>query len=100
MKVLCLGNNSAQTDKLTDNLASQNQSINHGLLSDNDLVISEGFYHTSVYDIPPEKIVMLSKKFDRIIVLDQSVETWDHPTAYYNTINLKKHIDNLEFQNS
>lgn len=100
MKVLCLGNNSAQTDNLTENLALQNQSINHGLLLDDQTNINEGFYHTSVYDISPEKIVILSKNFDRVIVLDQHVETWDHPTAYYNTVNLKKHIGNLEFQNN
>ena len=99
MKILCLGNNSAQTDKLTENLALEHQSINQGLITDINKSFCKGFYHTSVYDILPENIIILAKKFDRVILLDQSIETWDHPTAYYNTINLKKHIENFEFQN-
>ena len=99
MKVLCLGNNSSQTDELTKKLATVYQSINHGLFTEESILTDDGFYHTSVYDLLPEKIVTLSKKFDRVIVLDQCIETWDHPTAFYNTVNLKKHIHNLEFQN-
>jgi MoaA/NifB/PqqE/SkfB family radical SAM enzyme len=100
MKVLCIGNNSFQTNAMTQSLAEQHKSINHGLLTEPNKTYFNGFYHTSVYDMIPEKIVSLAENFDRVIVLDIALESWDHPTAFYNTINLKKYIKNIEFQNN
>ena len=99
MKILCIGNNSPATDELTSELAALHHTTNHGLVDENSAVGLAGFYHTSVSDVQPDKLVELSQKFDRVIVLDQPIEDWNHPTEYYNTINLKKYIQNLEFQN-
>ena len=46
MKVLCLGNNRKHTDELTSKLGN-----NHGLISNLDIKVKDGFYHTSVLDL-------------------------------------------------
>ena len=68
MKTLCLGNNSRVTDDQTQSLADNNNTTNHGLLSDLDgfldidnLQLQDGFYHTSVLDISLGRIKKLSQ---------------------------------------
>ena len=89
MKVLCLGNNHKHTDELTSTLG-----INHGLISESDIEIKDGFYHTSVLDLTNSEILKLSKQFDRVIVLNQPVDQWNHPAEFYATQELAKKIGN------
>jgi len=92
MKVLCLGNNTELTDQMTSELAAIDNTKNYGLLSDLEseldlanLVLKDGYYHTSVLDMTVSKISQLSKQFDIVKILDQSVEIWNHPDEFYNT---------------
>lgn len=92
MKVLCLGNNTELTDQMTTELAEQNNRINYGLLSDLqssldivNLSINDGYYHTSVLDINPGRILKLSNVFDFVVVLNQPVQLWNHPDEFYTT---------------
>ena len=96
MKVLCLGNNHKHTDELTSKLGN-----NHGLISNLDIKIKDGFYHTSVLDLTNSEILELSKQFDRVIVLDQSVEQWNHPAEFHATQDIAKRIGSkVRWQNA
>jgi sulfatase maturation enzyme AslB (radical SAM superfamily) len=91
-RILCLGNNTEDTDTRTQSLADQAGSINHGLLSELDGPLDplsyqlHGYYHTSVYDMNWARLVALAKDFDSVIMLDQPKNQWSHPNAWLNTI--------------
>lgn len=97
-RILCLGNNTEDTDAKTTSLATKNNSLNHGLLSEIEgqldplLYQANGYYHTSVYDINWANLVDLTKHFDSVIMLDQPKEQWSHPNAWLNTIKLIQEI--------
>ena len=69
-RVLCLGNNTEDTDVKTRALAAEDRSDCHGLLSDLDGTVNVdsirdvGYYHTSIYDIEYGKLLELSNHFD------------------------------------
>jgi molybdenum cofactor biosynthesis enzyme MoaA len=96
MRILCLGNNTEDTDLQTRALADQAQLPCHGLLSELNQLFSTldysqpGYYHSSIVDIQPGNLKELMTQFDMIIMLDQSVEQWNHPNELYNTISLLK----------
>jgi hypothetical protein len=98
MKILCLGNNTEDTDRKTRQLALDNSSVCYGLLSEldypiiEDLVLHDGYYHSSVYDITFGRLIELSKQFDQIIILDQPKHQYSHPDAFYKTIRAAKEI--------
>jgi len=95
-RVLCLGNNTEDTDVKTRALAAAAQVDCHGLLSDLDGTVTvdsmqgSGYYHTSVYDIEYGKLVKLAAQFDTVIVLDQPRDQYSHPDAFYKTIRLAR----------
>jgi MoaA/NifB/PqqE/SkfB family radical SAM enzyme len=107
MRILCLGNNTEDTDQRATAIASNVGLSNYGLISDldsivnlNNLNLQEGVYHTSVYDMVPGRIITLAKQFQRVLVLDQPKEEWSHPDSYLNTIDLAKGIPHIEFESS
>jgi|694.fasta_scaffold17000_12 hypothetical protein len=95
VKVLCLGNNSTDTDGETSKLAKLNYSINNGLISSSDTSIQDGYYHTSVFDLSVGQIKELVTQFDEVVLLDQPSNTWNHPDAFYLTIKIIDDIQNL-----
>lgn len=101
MKTLCLGNNTEETDIRTRQLAKDNQEEYHGLLSELDGLIlnttQPGWYHSSVYDIEPGRLVELASEFDSVIMLDQPREQYSHPTAFYRTVAFIKNLPNGKF---
>lgn len=105
-KILCIGNETSGSDDLVTELASANDSINQGLISDHLFSpTSDGWYHTSIADVPPGNIVIdLSSKFDRIIMLDQPVSSYPHWKSFVNTfrlmLNLEKKGLPIEFRNN
>jgi hypothetical protein len=98
MRILCLGNNTQDTDTRTQVLAKSNNSACYGLISELDqpvieeLVLQHGYYHSSVYDITFGRLIELSTQFDQVIVLDQSKNQYSHPDAFYKTIRVAKEI--------
>jgi len=98
MKILCLGNNTPDTDIKTKNLALKNLAECHGLLSDldnnitADCIDNPGYYHTSVYDMEYGKLFKLAQQFEKVIVLDQPKEQYSHPDAFFKTIQLAKEL--------
>lgn len=97
-RVLCLGNNTEDTDFKTRLLAAEARVQCHGLLSDLDNTVTldsienVGYYHTSVYDIEYGKLVDLANHFGTVIVLDQPKDQYSHPDAFLKTIKLAKEI--------
>lgn len=78
-KVLCLGNNSQDTDLQTSELANQNNTVNHGLIDSHDFVPEQhGYYHTTVVDLPVGAINRMADYFDLIILLDQPYREWSN----------------------
>ena len=86
-KVLCLGNNTEDTDVRTRKLAGNTPC--HGLLTE-IRSIESGYYHSSVYDLNVSELLELIKSFDQLIILDQAKSTWSHPDAYYKTVQVAK----------
>lgn len=93
-KVLCLGNNTEDTDIRTRALCRNNDAVYRGLLSELEqpLIPSSydlpGYYHSSVYDMEFGKLVGLMDAFDEVIVLDQPAEEWNHPDGFYRTMQI------------
>lgn len=98
MKILCLGNNTEDTDIKTRNLAQQDLAECHGLLSDLDNTVTvdsitePGYYHTSVYDMEYGKLFKFAQQFEKIVILDQPRHQYSHPDAFYKTIQLAKEL--------
>lgn len=106
MRILCLGNNTEDTDHLTKNLANADQMQCNGLLSELDRPFESldyskaGYYHTTVVDIQPGNLKELMTKFDKVIMLDQPINQWNHPHEFYNTIKIIKSTNTaVEFLN-
>ena len=79
MKILCLGNNTSDTDEKASRLAIELGTVNLGLISTVDNQPLPGLYHTSTADLNSAQILELVEKFDKLILLDH------------------KELDNLEY---
>ena len=96
MKILCLGNNTEDTDLQTKALAKQAQLSCYGLLSELDQPFSTldysrpGYYHSTVTDLQRGNLKELITQFDKVIMLDQPIEQWNHPHEFHNTFTLLK----------
>jgi uncharacterized Fe-S cluster-containing radical SAM superfamily protein len=101
MKILCLGNNTEDTDVKTRKLASNELANCYGLLSELDgaIVIPtlSGWYHSSVYDVEYGRLKELAANFDLVVMLDQPKEQYSHPDAFYKTVDLIKNLPNGQF---
>lgn len=96
MKVLCLGNNSEDTDKQTSQLARQFGHVNMGLITTTNVTIDNcGYYHTSVFDLDSREIKELLVHFDKLIMLNQSIDQWAHPDAFYLTAKIADDSESL-----
>jgi hypothetical protein len=95
-KILCLGSNTADTDKRTTILAKQNKTQNNGLINSSEFVpINYGYYHTSILDISSGGIIEISKHFDSIVFLDQAKETWPHWKPFLSSYKIMLELENL-----
>jgi pyruvate-formate lyase-activating enzyme len=106
MKILCLGNNTQDTDTQTRHLATLHGLPCHGLLSELDQPFSEldfsrpGYYHSSVIDIQHGNLGQLVNQFDKVILLDQPVDQWNHPNELNNTVAIMQSATTkVEFMN-
>jgi len=104
MKVLCLGNNTKETDIKTRCLAKEDLAECHGLLSElggNTIVTNllPGWYHSSIYDVEYNRLLDLANKFDLVIMLDQPRDRYSHADAFYRTVDLVKNLPNGKLLN-
>jgi len=97
-KILCLGNNSEDTDSTTSHLATENNTKNHGLIGSADFVpIEFGYYHTTILDIPFGGIIKLAKQFDTVVFFDQPQEAWSHWKPMLSTYKIMLELDKLGY---
>lgn len=95
-KTLVLGNNTCDTDERVTQLAAQSNSKNYGLILTCDYDPKDpGFYHTTIADISVGELVMLAKKFDLIIMLDQPKDQWSHWKLLLGTYKAMCHLEEL-----
>lgn len=93
-KILCLGNNSQDTDLRTAALALKNKTKNHGLVSSDSFIPpTAGYYHTTIIDVPFGGIINLAKQFDCVVMHDQPVEDWSHWKPLLSTYKLMIELD-------
>ena len=77
--ILFLGNNDESTDSAVTDFAQQNHTVNHGLVTESAFTPqTPGFYHSTVVDIPWGGLIKLAKRFDRVVMLDQTQDQWSH----------------------
>jgi len=94
MKILCLGNNDYNTDNYVSQRASKDNTINNGLITDPLFVpSSDGYYHTTIFDLTPKEITKIAHKFDIITILDESIENWSHWKVFVSTYKLIKELE-------
>jgi sulfatase maturation enzyme AslB (radical SAM superfamily) len=97
-KILCLGNNDEDTDHRTTRLAKENNTVNHGLITDSTLVpIHHGYYHTTILDLPFGNIVELAKCFNQIIFFDQPASQWSHWKPMLSTYKIMLELEQLGY---
>jgi hypothetical protein len=98
LKILCLGNNTENTDIRTRQLAKSVDKVCYGLLSELETSLKSvdyqlpGYYHSSIYDIEFGRLIDIGNEFDQVIMLDQPVEQWSHPDAFYNTVRIMQNL--------
>jgi sulfatase maturation enzyme AslB (radical SAM superfamily) len=98
-KILCLGSNDYDTDQRTQAIANENNTVNHGLISNADfLPLLPGYYHTTVIDLSTGEIISLSKNFDQIVFLDQSQAQWSHWKPMLTTYKIMLELDKLGYR--
>lgn len=90
-KILCLGNNTEDTDILAKLVAQERNLEYHGLITEVK-EIDPGCYQTSFYDMSYGDLIQLSKNIDEIIILDQSKDSYLDEHAFYQTIGLGKYL--------
>jgi len=72
MKILCIGNQTVDTDIRTSHVAEINGSVNHGLVVDAQFQPNcLGYWHTSLADYDYNTIFKLALQFDSVYFLDQ-----------------------------
>ena len=106
-RVLCIGNETQNTDDMVHDLALTKHTINHGLISSTNKFVSQGhgYYHTSLSDISPGDILKkLVPHFDQIKMLDQSIDSYPHWKSFVHTFRFmllleKKGVD-TDFRNN
>lgn len=98
-RILCLGNETQDTDNLTTQLALQTGLQNRGLITD-PLFVPElpGYYHTTVVDLDEGQIKNLAQSFDKVIWLDQPQASYPHYKTFLRTFRFIKHLEELGIQ--
>ena len=88
-RVLCIGNNTPETDKLTTHHAWIYSSVNHGLVSSiQQTVDAVGFYHSSLGDFENvTDFLKVIKLFEHVIFFHQPKETYDDIITYQLTVH-------------
>jgi len=90
LKILCLGHNGVETDIKTRQIAKNNNMQYNGLFADNEPILG-GYYQTSICDIPYGDMIEIVTLFDELVILNQPIAEWTHPTAFYNTVRVAKY---------
>jgi hypothetical protein len=82
--ILCIGNNTRQTDQLASEVAAKYQTVNLGLLTSTTAELQEqGVYHTSLGDLGSvTPLVNLAAEFDHVLFFNQSADSYSDERTY------------------
>jgi pyruvate-formate lyase-activating enzyme len=99
-KILCIGNETSNTDHLVSALAANDQTTNHGLITGDTYRLKDpGYYHTTIVDVAPGSIVVdLAPHFDLILMLDQGIDDYPHWKSFVNTFRLMIDLEKKQFK--
>lgn len=93
-KILCIGAEIQETDRLVSKIADINNAVNFGLIDSKDFVPTKnGYYHTTVVDLNEGQIKKLTNYFDLIVFLDQDKTVYPHFKSFLRTFRLFKELD-------
>lgn len=99
MKILLIGNETENTDIQATILSKKLKAVKNGLISNSvPESFDHGIYHTSVVDLHPGDIVIISHHFDLIKLLDQGIKTYPHYKTFVTTARLFCDLDEAGIQ--
>lgn len=90
-KILCIGNNTEDTDTRARTIAAAHKLKYCGLITE-IIAVTAGCHQTSIYDMSYGDLIEVSAHFDEIIILDQNKDTFLDEHAFYQTISLGKQL--------
>jgi sulfatase maturation enzyme AslB (radical SAM superfamily) len=96
MKILCVGNNTEDSDHQSRKLADARNLQYHGLISDleepwTDAMVSvDGVYHSTPVDCNYQRLLYLADLCDEVVVLDQPRESFEHPDSWMQIYRLRQ----------
>jgi len=104
--ILCIGDNSssdAWAHNLTKSYAYKNNLSFRGQVDNLSQKIEFGVYYTGLLLLTEKEICTIAKNFDKIVILDQSIDKFSHPHIFVSTwklLNLLKNENTkIEIQN-
>jgi len=94
--IVCLGNGQMEADQMCQKLAQEYGVIYQGIL-DNSTQISNGLYHTSIYDIElPKLIDKLVEVTDVVVImLDQDETFYNNHHEYSATLQIAQELESI-----
>ena len=99
MKILCLGNNSNDTAEKANRMAQELSLPCHGLLNkSNNSITANGVYYTNIFDLTNDEICNVAEQCTKVVMLDQSRDSYSHPNTFLHTVLLAQQLD-CEWQN-
>ena len=100
--IVCVGTGNDIADKLAQTVAQQHN-LAYRLVLDQNIVLLDGVYHTSIYDITPAELqTRLHGKSCKIILLDQDQESYNNSEDFATTISMVFDLQKsfvVEYQN-
>lgn len=87
IKILCLGNSSADTVVRSAQMATQYSTELKGLLTEHGLEIQSGCYYSDIGTISVDYVRSICKSFDLIVLLDQAPDSYNHIDSFYQSMN-------------
>lgn len=87
--IICIGNGGSVADLLAKDIATLHN-VNYCGFLDNNTIIKDGCYHTSIYDIKTNELISKIKNIDNltVIMLDQNKSCYSYDREFYDTIEL------------
>ena len=85
IKILCLADNTSAErwgHKLTEKFAEQNNIIFRGAITGLIQKLEDGCYYIGPIQMQQKDIIKISKKFDRVVLMDQTQEQFSHSRIF------------------
>jgi hypothetical protein len=99
-RIVCVGNNTENTACKAEQIALQFNLPCIGLASSAD--VTDGVWYTDLGTISTEQFLLLGEQSDRLIMLDQPIDSYEHPETYHHTTgccNRLTRLTHVTFEN-